>query len=407
MRHLKSILAGLLILACAISCDKENPEQPVIPSEDNLQIKFSTSLYNFTKATDTAFENNDQISVYIFKNNEAFLKNGVFTFNNGSLTSSEAYEWYEESDVEASISAFYPAIQTQTTENLVQFAVNENQSTAEQYTKSDLMFAQTASKPTADAVNLPFKHALSKIVVTIDNQLSESIESVFMTDLCTTVSYDITDPYSTLQTLDPTGTIKAMKRGENTWELIVAPQTASPKLALTTASEKQYTYVLPESVTFSSGKVSSAQITVTTESIYTSFTSDITDWITENELEFSQGEGDVEIPSEDPKFCRLIVRANTSIKWYHKYIYSWIAENNLLSGEWPGTKLLWDKEDGDYNVYYHDFPYSLNGSTINYIISGKGNEADQNVLGQTNDLTVTLNGAETTVTIESSDLIKK
>lgn len=400
MKYLKSILAGILVIAGAISCNKENPEQPVIPSEDNLQIKFSTSLYNFTKATDTAFENNDQISVYIFKNNEAFLKNGVFTFNNGSLTSSEAYEWYEESDVEASISAFYPAIQTHTTENLVQFAVNENQSTAEQYTKSDLMFAQTTSKPTADAVNLPFKHALSKIVVTIDNQLSESIESVFMTDLCTTVSYDITDPYSTLQTLDPTGTIKAMKRGENTWELIVAPQTASPKLALTTASEKQYTYVLPESVTFSSGKVSSAQITITTESIYTSFTSDITDWITENELEFGQEEGDIEIPSDDPKFCRLIVRANKSIKWYDKYVYSWTAEETLLSGEWPGTKLLWDKEDGDYYVYYHDFPYSLNGSTINYIISGKVDETPE----QTKDLTVTLNGTETTVTIEASNL---
>ena len=62
----------------------------------------------------------------------------------------------------------------------------------------------------------------------------------------------------------------------------------------------------------------------------------------------------------------------------------------------PGTKMEWLGEEGDYYMYYYDLPYSLNGTTINYIING-GNGS-----GQTNDLTVTLDGENTTVTVESS-----
>ena len=86
------------------------------------------------------------------------------------------------------------------------------------------------------------------------------------------------------------GTVKAYKSGDNTWQLIVAPQTASPKLALTTASGKQFTFVLSENVTFTSGKVSTATVEVSTETIYTSFTPEIEDWVADNELNFSQDE---------------------------------------------------------------------------------------------------------------------
>lgn len=97
---------------------------------------------------------------------------------------------------------------------------------------------------------------------------------------------------------------------------------------------------------------------------------------------------------QGPTHCRLIVRVTKSIDWYDKYIYSWT--NGTMTGNWPGTKMLWLKEDGNYYVYYHDFSASLNGKEIDYIING-GNGS-----GQTKDLKVTLDGEETTVTIETS-----
>ena len=99
--------------------------------------------------------------------------------------------------------------------------------------------------------------------------------------------------------------------------------------------------------------------------------------------------------------CRLTVKVNKSIDWYDKYIYSW--ENNQPTlGDWPGTKMGWVGEEGDYYVYYHDFDKSLNGTTINYII----NKGEGGAGNQTLDLTVTLNGANTTVTIETGDIVK-
>lgn len=107
-------------------------------------------------------------------------------------------------------------------------------------------------------------------------------------------------------------------------------------------------------------------------------------------------------PSDsDITACRLTVKVNKSIDWYDKYIYSW--ENNRPTlGDWPGTKMGWVGEEGDYYVYYHDFDKSLNGTTINYII----NKGEGGLGNQTQDLTVTLNGANTTVTIETGDIVK-
>ena len=397
-------MAACLIVAFA--CQKAPVEKPTPTPSEKLTVNLSASLYQFTKATDTAFEEGDEISVNIF-NPECFLYNAHFTYTGGQLTSATPYEWYEDTEVEATITAMYPSSETLEGFAATQmFMVNADQSTKAGYAASDLLLAQTTSKPTSEAVNLPFKHALSKIVVTVDNQLKEDVADVWFTDVLGEVTFS-TDDHSDLVATGSKGTVKAYKSGDNTWQLIVAPQTASPKLALTTASGKQYTFVLSEDVTFSSGKVSTATVTVSTESIYTSFTPEISDWVADNELNFSQDESEVEIPEieeptpsepETPEFCKLTIKVNKSISWYDKYIYSWDADETQLSGAWPGTKAEWDKEDGNYYVYYHNFSASLNGATINYIING-GKES-----GQTKDLTVTLNGAETVVVIESTDV---
>lgn len=389
-RTLFTIAAAGII---AMACGKEPATQP---TPEKLSIKLSASLYQFTKATDTAFEDGDKISVNIF-NPECYLYNAQFTYTGGQLTSATPYEWYEDTEVEATVTAMYPASLTMEGFAATQsFMVYADQSTKVGYAASDLLLATAKAYPTAEAVNLPFKHALSKIVVNVDNQLKEEIANVWFTDVLGAVSFSTAD-HSDLTATGTAGTIKAYKSGENTWQLIVAPQTASPKLALTTVSGKQYTFVLSEEVTFTTGKVSTATVSVSPESIYTAFTPEISDWVADNDLNFSQDDEEVVLP-EEPVLtaCKLTIRVNKAISWYNKYIYAWDANETQLAGAWPGTKTEWDKEDGDYYVYYHNFDASLNGKTINYIINGNGD-------GQTKDLTVTLNGENTTVTIEESD----
>ena len=302
--------------------------------------------------------------------------------------------------MEATVTAMYPASETMEGFAATQsFMVNADQSTKVGYAASDLLLASTKAYPSEDAVNLPFKHALSKIVVNVDNQLKEAVENVWFTDVLGGVSFSTAD-HSDLAATGSAGTVKAYKSGENTWQLIVAPQTASPKLALTTTSGKQYTFVLTEDVTFTSGKVSTATVTVSPESIYTSFTPEISDWVADNDLNFSQDDTEVELPEVDEPVltaCKLTIKVNKAVTWYDKYIYAW-DDSSTFTAAWPGTKAEWDKEDGDYYVYYHNFDASLNGTTINYIINGGNNQP------QTKDLTVTLSGAETVVVIEATDV---
>lgn len=404
---LKTIMASALaVLTIATSCKKDPAPAPV---EKDMTIKFTPSLYQFLKATDTAFEEADEIGINIFKGEEVYLYNALYTMTEGTLVSETAHKWYKETEVEATITAVYPRTTADEYNSTESFTISSDQSTAEGYAASDLLFAATTATPTENAVALPFKHALSKIVVNVVNNLDEEIENVWFTDVYGSVTFDPKNPFKTLAVSGEKGTVKAAKGTDGSYVLIVVPQeNALPKVALTTASGKQYTFVLEESVTFTSGKVRTADITVNENSIYTSFTTEITDWTSDSALNFSQDESSVVLPEEGegedtPTLtnCRLVIKVNTNINnWYDKYIYSWDSNQTKLSGEWPGTKATWVKEENGYYVYYYDFNASLNGTAINYII----NKGDGGANNQTNDLSVTLDGETTTVTIETTDV---
>lgn len=407
---LRTIMASALaVLAIATSCKKDPSPAPV---EKDMTIKFTPSLYQFLKATDTAFEEADEIGINIFKGEEVYLYNALYTMTEGTLVSETAHKWYKETEVEATITAVYPRTTANEYNSTESFTISSDQSTAEGYAASDLLFAATTATPTENAIALPFKHALSKIVVNVVNNLGEDIENVWFTDVYGSVTFDPKNPYGTLAVSGEKGTVKAAKGTDGSYVLIVVPQeNALPKVALTTASGKQYTFVLEESVTFTSGKVRTADITVNENSIYTSFTSEITDWTSDSALNFSQDESTVVLPGEGENggeeggvevltACRLVIKVNKAIDWFDKHIYAWDANENKLSGAWPGVKANWLEGSGDYYVYYHDFDASLNGTTINYII----NKGDGGKNNQTKDLSVTLNGATTTIIVESSDV---
>lgn len=386
--------AGLIALA---ACKKE---PSVTPTADN-SINLSASVYGFTKATDTAFEAGDKVGVNVFAGEEAYIYNAEFAYDNGTLTSETYYEWYDEEELEATITAYYPYDATLDTYGVQTFAVKADQTKAANYQASDLLVASATSLPTEQAVNLEFKHALSKVVVNVENLLKEEVTGVWFSNVYTTVTFDPKNP-TELTTTAEAGTVKAHKVEDNQWLFIIAPQAdVNPTLTLTTESDKQYSFVLTENVTFSTGKVSTANVSVSTETIYVDFeTSDIENWEAENELKFTQDYNlVVELPEveAEPEFCTLVIKVNKEVDWYDKYVYTWgIVDAD--SNEWPGAKTEFLKEEGEYYVYFHNFDVNAAGTEINYIVNGGNN------MPQTNDLTVTLNAGETVVTIETTDV---
>lgn len=370
MKSIKIFAIAMAAVMSFAACQKNEPT-PSKP-DSKLTLKVSASVYNFTKATDTAFEENDEIGLYMFKEGAAYAENHKYTYVGGALTTATDIAWYEEEDVVADITAYYPY-----SENAYngEFTVNADQSSVELYKASDLLLAFAQSAPTKNTVVLPFKHALSKVVVSFDNQLNEEIANVYFTDLIGKVTLNVND--ATVEATGSTGTIKALKSGENTWQLIVAPQTASPKLAVTTASGKQYTFVLEEEVTFTAGKVSTAtDVVLSTETIYTSFTPEIEDWVADNELNFSQNDENVEIPEEEEEVVVPNVPAEpTEVKiylskdWGWTYLWCWDeAGTQIFNGAaWPGT-IYHGEEDG---YYYWVVPKESVGNTVSLLFAKK------------------------------------
>ena len=376
----RTLLLSAAASLVAMACGKEPAPQP---APEKLPIKLSASLYQFTKATDTSFENGDEISVNIF-NPECYLYNAHFTYSGGQFTSSVPYEWYEDTDVEATITAMYPASNTMEGFAATQsFMVYADQSTKVGYAASDLLLATAKAYPTAEAVNLPFKHALSKIVVNVDNQLKEEIANVWFTDVLGAVSFSTAD-HSDLTATGAAGTIKAYNSGENTWQLIVAPQTASPKLALTTVSGKQYTFVLTEEVTFTTGKVSTATVSVSPESIYTAFTPEISDWVADNELNFSQKDDEeVVLPEENEP----IVPAARLI---YLNPWQWISDSPRFEAYFfePGeTWATMTDPDGD-GIYECEIPAEATKVIFIRMDSAKPENNWDSKWNQTEDLTI-------------------
>ncbi len=299
-----TILATLAMVAlAAISCNKN--EEPK-PQTEQKVISVSTSLYSFTKATDNAFESGDAIGVHIISNqpNEPYLNNAKYTYNGTAWKGEQTNYWYKDESVVADIYAYYP-YSTNGGYNAtgINFTVNSDQTTPAGYTASDLMLAKASSKPTAEAVKLGFKHALSKVVVNINSELDEAIADVMFSDVYGTAQVSLDG--TTATTSGSKGSIKALNVRDydvnvkdNVWQLILVPQeNVTPKLIVTTTAQKQYTFDIESAVSFAAGKVSTTTISITKESISTSFTTEVTDWTADKELNFGQtGSSDVVVP---------------------------------------------------------------------------------------------------------------
>lgn len=290
MKFTKLFTAALCLMAAVTACQEPFEE----PASQGKAISLSAGVDNFVRATDTAFEEGDKIGLHIVMPQGTFLNNAEYTFTEGALVAAQPNYWYMDETIESDILAYYPysAASTYNKTGNITFTVNADQSKERGYTTSDLMIAATASKPTAEAIALNFHHAFSKIVIKIDNQLEEEIEDVYFSNVFGSATVNFKEGTTTPS--GKQGTIKTAKvtiNNQPAYALIVAPQEeVSPQLIIKTAT-KQYTYQLSGNISFSAGKVSTAEITVSDESISTAFTPTISDWVGDNDLQFGQGEG--------------------------------------------------------------------------------------------------------------------
>ena len=294
MKFTKLFAAVMGLMALMTAC--QEPVENINPQ--GMAISVSAQMYNFTRATDTAFEEGDQIGLHIVIPQGAYLNNEKYTYTNGALVGAKENVWYTDERLEANVLAYYPysATATYKAEGYT-FTVAADQNNGG-YAASDLLVASTISKPTKEAVVLPFKHALSKVVINIDSELDEEIKDVMFADVYGSAVVNLAEGTSTVN--GQKGTIKAAKVDADTWTLITVPQAEATPRILVVVGDKQYTFDIEAATDFGAGKMATANLTLTKELIGAEFSAEITDWTADSELQFNpsnenlpeEGEGD-------------------------------------------------------------------------------------------------------------------
>ncbi len=374
---MKKILFSMVALSALlmVSCSKDPVQEPA-PEAKGMAISLEASMADFTRATDTAFEQGDKIGLYIF-NPDAYLNNVAYTLGAEGFAAATQQVWYENEELESQVVAYYP-YNTSAAATSHTFTVASVQTSHAAYTASDLMVATTTATPTEEAVKLPFKHMLSKVNLTIENKTEEAVKSVHFVGVAGTVNYEVKDAASTLKASGE-ATIQAGELEDGTYTLIMAPQTVAPTMVITTESDAQYNFKVENAVEFKAGTVSTAKVSIekkedplppvppTPDPIYVTIDWTIADWAEGEELEFVQSEEEVVVKS-----YKLYADV-TAAGWTNVNIYMWDSAGTITAG-WPGTALSTEVVDGK-TLYMYDAT-ALQGKTVNVIFN---NGAEQTV----------------------------
>ncbi len=388
MKFTKLFAAVMAIATIATAC--QEPETPELGN--GKEIAVSAQMYNFTKATDTAFEEGDQIGLHIVTD-RTYLNNAKYTYTNGALVAAQTNYWYDDETVTADVLAYYPyaADATYKAEGY-NFAVKADQSVEGAYAASDLLVAATTSKPTEEAVKLPFRHAMSKINVKINNASKEVIKDVYVANVYTAATFDL--KAGTTAVSGEIGTVKAAKAGEG-WTMIVVPQEgATPKMIVTTESNRQFSFNIVAATDLVAGKVASATLAISKDLVATEFTPEISDWETNEDLEFNpgeenkpgEGEGDVEDPFLAEESGLGVVGSFAASGWNaDEILYTTPVEGLLVAAgielaAYDSFKIRtvgsWDAENygrGDINyIKANKYVTAVDGSANNFTVEAAG-----------------------------------
>lgn len=293
--------AALMLGACSNDENLDNLNGPV-------ELRLTSGLEVQTRAThnlDTQLKNGEKVHVWVddaTTDKELYADNTLTAGDGGALTSGIPMYFPEtgngvdiyaiHGNFGADFTDFWSAGQTHT-------VAQDQKSSGDGYAKSDLVYAKHINVArTKQAVNLEFRHLLSKIeVVLVQGEGKPTIEKVeilntkldakftpFKTDDFTLTASGESNPIvidTDLTTkTDAAGTDESKKKLN---EAIIVPQdltNGTPFIRVTTAEGWELIYRLPENKTFDSAKKYRFTVTANLTELKV-VSAEITDWTKE------------------------------------------------------------------------------------------------------------------------------
>ena len=227
--------------------------------EQGALTEGSFGLYLTTEGT-----NSDER--YNCTNREVKYDNG-WTIQGGQLL-------WKSNDATVTYYAYLPYTGTVSDATNYAFTVQTDQSTEDNVKASDLLCTGQQPATPGTALDITFKHALSKLNVTLKkgSELDEGVtfKSVKLSNCATATTVNLTDGTTDTATKSQTITLYAATENEQ-YECILVPQTFNQtlKVEITDNNGKVYTFKSDDELTFSSGKQYTLNLTVGRDKVTT------------------------------------------------------------------------------------------------------------------------------------------
>lgn len=246
---------------CACSSDEES--NAYLPDEGEIQLMMlHPADGGQTRITETAFEDKDQIGVYVTASDAALqlggneVNNEPFTYNGTSWTSVRKVYWNNGTH---NVYAYYPYSKSVNDTEDYSFSVQTDQSTVEGYAASDFLWASalnvTASK---DPVKMQFSHRLS--CVNINLEKGENFEGEISTDAEVYIYSTNTSGVIDLSTGDVAAdyygsenSIRCRQLNNSQYTAIVIPQNITSRRPLVEVIVGGVSYLMEGKISFKQG----------------------------------------------------------------------------------------------------------------------------------------------------------
>lgn len=274
-KHFPAIAFAILV-ACS-SCGNDGPSVPSTPSEPdkpNVQIPINIGT-TISRATETAFENGDQMGLFVVNRNADgsavplkpsgnYVDNMLYTYVTSWNPASALY--WKDAETHADFYMYYPYTSTITSVDAMPFKVNADQSSEAAFKASDLIVGSTLDVvPTASPVNIMAKHIMSQVAIVLkagagftESSLAASNPSVRINNLVTSSTVNLS---TSEVTMNGTASNVIPYKDGNVYRAIVVPQTVEGT-QLVTVTIDGYEYKLSQNITFVSGKRHTLNVTV-------------------------------------------------------------------------------------------------------------------------------------------------
>ncbi|MBQ8694564.1 MAG: fimbrillin family protein [Bacteroidaceae bacterium] len=257
-RFFMAIAAVMLLIACNNENDFENVYVP-----DDGEIQLVMLHPGQTRATETSFEENDSIGVYVTESDAELqlagneVNNELFTYNGTSWTSQRKVYWNSGLH---NVYAYYPYSRgINDTENH-SFTVSTDQSTHEGYTGSDFLWASVAGVEGGnEPVAVQFAHKMSNVVVKLekgenyDGDIPDDVE-VYILGTVNKALIDLSTGDACKDHYAATASIRCNKIDNSTYQAIVVPQSITSRRPLVEIISGNVSYLVEGKISYQQGK---------------------------------------------------------------------------------------------------------------------------------------------------------